>query len=1058
MKRICKNFTVYLILFCFTTISIFGNGKKNELKAIYHRPATVWDSDEMDKMLPTPIGNGYLGGMIYGGVATDVIQMNENTLWSGGPGKNPDYNGGHIGNAANHKQNLNTARKLLQSEVSLFSSTKDAYINTNTGKVITNDFNESQTAKNLVNSLKGTKEDFGSYQSLGNINIAYTEAIVPDFVRVTTDCDNPGDREKVTNLFDGNITSKWFSDSGLKKYPCYIAWEYKGAFSTKRYSLVSANDVEGRDPKDWNLYGSMNGENYTLIDERKGVLFSDRRQTLSFDLKKTEDYKFFKLEIVATRSNNPPQLSEIILENAKEALLPITTDYVRTLDVDNALVNLNYNAGGVSYQREYFASYPDNVMVIRLKASQPQKLSRAIWITSPQTAKTITAEGNVITMTGRPADHRENGGLKFAQQIKVIPTGGSITTEDGRIIVTAADEILILVAASTNYSQCMDESFNYFTNENPLDKVKQRIERASQKTYSELLQTHQADYKSLYDRLSLSLGNVSQVPAKATDDLIFGYDKSNTPEENLYLEMLYYQFGRYLLISSSRENTLPANLQGVWADGLTPPWDADYHTNINLQMNYWLAEQTNLKECHLPVIEYINSLVPRGTKTALHYHCKPDGGDVRGWVTYHENNIWGNTAPAVSGAFLSPTANGWLCQDIWEYYLFNSDKAFLERNYKTMLDAALFWVDNLWTDTRDGTLVVNPSYSPEHGPFELGVSCDQAIVCELFEMVLKASEILGKSNSEIEEIKAAKSKLSGPKIGLNGQFMEWKEETTRDVTGDWEHRHVNHLLWLHPGSQIVAGRSEEDNKYVEAMKKTLNTRGDGGTGWSKAWKINFWARLRDGNRSHKLLQELLKQSTLTNLFDTHPPFQIDGNFGATAGMTEMLVQSQGEYIEILPALPDKWNTGSLNGIKARGNFEITAVWDNGTITFLEILSHSGNDCKVKYNGETTTFKTVPGGIYRLEGEGAALSVYSEKKDFFQVSPNPVKAGELIRISFNQKVSDNSKLRVQLTNLDGVSVLNEEIFDSYVRLPNHPGIYFLHVLSPKSDQCAKIIVH
>ena len=394
---------------------------------------------------------------------------------------------------------------------------------------------------------------------------------------------------------------------------------------------------------------------------------------------------------------------------------------------------------------------------------------------------------------------------------------------------------------------------------------------------------------------------------------------------------------------------MPANLQGIWAQGLYNPWNSDYHTNINIQMNYWLAEQTNLSSCHLPMIEYIKSLAPRGAITAKQYYCKQDGSDVRGWTINHENNIWGNSAPANwYTAFYFPTAAAWCSHHIWEHYQFTNDINFLEDSYQTILDAALFWVDNLWEDERDDRLVTNPSFSPEHGNYTLGTSADQAIITELFDFVIEASNILNINSSEIEEIKSAKSRLLGPQIGLGGQFMEWRDEITLDITGDNHHRHVNHLHWLHPGSQIIAGRSDEEDSYVEAMKKTLETRGDGGTGWSKAWKINFWARLRDGNRAHKLLQELLKESTLNNLLDTHPPFQIDGNFGATAGVAEMLIQSQSGVIELLPSLPNVWKSGFVKGIKARGNFEIDMQWKDSKIETLNIKSNSGNNCIVSY--------------------------------------------------------------------------------------------------------------
>ena len=417
------------------------------------------------------------------------------------------------------------------------------------------------------------------------------------------------------------------------------------------------------------------------------------------------------------------------------------------------------------------------------------------------------------------------------------------------------------------------------------------------------------------------------------------------------------------------------------------PWDADYHTNINLQMNYWLAEQTNLSECHLPSIDYINSLVPRGKITAERYFVSEEGKSVRGWTTFHENTIWGNTYSAVSEAFYFPVGGAWLVQHIWEQYAFNLDKIVLKENFNTMLEAALFWVDNLVTDTRDGTLVSSPSWSPEHGPFSLGVTQDQAIIWEVFSNTIKASEILGIDLPEIQEIKAALNKLSLPSIGLGGQFMEWKDEITLDITGDYEHRHINHLYGLHPGNQYVAGRSKEEDKFLEAMKVTLNTRGDGGTGWSKAWKINFWARLRDGNRAHKLVQEIISGSTLSNLFDTHPPFQIDGNFGATAGITEMFLQSQGEAIELLPAMPQLWSKGNIIGLKARGNVEVDISWDNSTLqsavlkpnvtlTLLvrgdniaqaQLQDSQGNQIPfAKLDSDTIQFEAIAGEIYNMK--------------------------------------------------------------------------------------------
>jgi hypothetical protein len=941
-------FSLFLFIVIWENFSTLAQNVPS-LKLQYNFPATTWENEAL------PVGNGYLGAMIFGGVATDVIQMNEHSLWSGGPGKNPNYNGGHAQTSSQVKQNLRNARMALQEKMTQFSMQNAAYLDENGKVTATNYPAENTTLKTYINALMGDKTDFGSYQSLSNIRIAYTSVTTPEIVNISGDCDNPNNAgEKLSMLFDGSTNTKWYADTGFKGFPCYIEWEYDNPFSVSAYTLISGNDVSERDPKSWNFYGSDNGVSYTKIDSQTNIIFPGRNQSIRFDLKEAVGYKYFKLEITSVSSssgNISPQLSEISLENAAASNFPAYSNYFRELDIDRAVSKVNYTQDGVNYTREYFISHPDNVLVIRLTSDVAGSLSRTVFLTTPQSNITVTAENDVISMAGQPADQLENG-LKFAQQVKIIPAGGKMIVSGNKITVENADEILIISSAITNYQQCTDDTYNYFSGIDPLSEVQNIISRIAQKSYAELLETHVNDYQSLYGRMSLSLDRAANTDNKTTDQLLTGYkNNNNSADENLYLEQLYYQYGRYLLISSSRKNGLPANLQGIWAEGLTPPWSADYHTNINLQMNYWPAEQTNLAECHWPVIEYVKSLVPRGRYTANYYYCKTDGSPVRGWVIHHENNLWGNTAPGNwYEGFYFPAGAAWMCQDIWEYYNFNQDKVFLEEHFPILLEAALFWVDNLWRDSRDGTLTANPSYSPEHGPYSLGASCDQAIITELFDMVIKAAKILDKNLPEINEIAATKQRLAGPQIGLAGQFMEWKDELQLDITGDGGHRHANHLFWLHPGSQIISGRSAQDNLYAEAMKNTLNTRGDGGTGWSKAWKINFWARLRDGNRSHKLLEELLKESTLTNLFDTHPPFQIDGNFGATAGMTEMLVQSQGEYIELLPALPDKWSNGKFTGIKARGNFELSADWTNRAIRAIEITSRSGNVCKIKYSG------------------------------------------------------------------------------------------------------------
>jgi len=515
-----------------------------------------------------------------------------------------------------------------------------------------------------------------------------------------------------------------------------------------------------------------------------------------------------------------------------------------------------------------------------------------------------------------------------------------------------------------------------------------------------------------------------------------------TELEKRYIEMLFYQYGRYLLIGSSREGSLPANLQGVWSMSLSPPWRSDYHLNINLQMAYWPAQSTNLAETHIPLTEYITSLVPSGRKLVQHYHTKPYYGPngtydpnivydpanpehnkpVRGWATHLENSVWGHVAPTNwwQGGY-SPTDGTWLSLDIWTYYQYTQDEAYLRKNYDTLIEAALYWVDMLWEDSSTringvvgtGKLVANPSYSPEHGPYDLGTTFNQGVIWEAFEYAQKAYDALGgnvttrpNAAAEIAEIKEAQSKLYLPHydeetekyvgIGSQGQFMEWRYETIQDVMGTdaiagtgGKHRHANHLFMLHPGTFIVPGRSEHEDAFADAMRRTLLVRGEDavGTSWSKGWTINFWARLRDGEKAHQIYRELLNNRTLPNLWSTHEPYQIDGNFGATAGITEFFLQSQGGYAEFLPALPQTtWPNGHMNGLVARGNFVVGMEWADGIaskftvesrvggtftgyydrLSLFEVFDSSGNAIPfTKIDVNKISFATVAGETYTL---------------------------------------------------------------------------------------------
>ena len=965
-KKIFTLFMAFVLVFTgITNYNVIGKGdtmrnvnaktkEQPTLQLKYDEPATDWESEAL------PIGNGRMGAMVYGGVEKDIIQVNEESIWSGGPGSDEEYDGGSNDKSAETiHEALQKCREALQNMVSDFSKNSAAYVETESGEIISADYldltQDSDFIKNL-NLLKGEKNHFGSYQTLGNIVMedpAYAGAKVISIKSNANTGSNPSERTK--SLFDDDPSTKWFTGFGFNR-EATITWRYNKEIEIHKYTFVSGNDESGRDPKSWTLYGSTDGENFVEIDQQDDVTFEDRKESKEFEVQTPGVFEYYQVVMHKNLDGNNGafQLTDIIVDGASAKDCPYNS-YLRTSDIDHAVQSVHYTLDGATYDREYFMNNPSNVMAIKLTSDKKNGLTRDIYLDSEQTQKEIVVdEANAtITLTGQPLDQEEDG-LRFAKQIKILAEGGSIEAIDSSTLsVKNADSIVVYMSAATNYQADFGTTYHYFTSEDPLTEVESAIQTAVTKGFDQIRSEHIQDYKSLFDRVKFSINDVPSSD-KMTDDLLKDYGESNTADEDRYLEILFYQYGRYLLISSSRENSkLPANLQGIWAQGLSPMWDSDYHTNINLQMNYWLAEQTNLTECHETDIDYINSLVEKGKVTAKKYYCKQDGSDVRGWVIHHENNIWGNTNPSTyTTAFYFPAAAAWMCQDIWEKYAFNEDEEFLASNYDTMLQAALFWVDNLWLDERDNTLVANPSYSPEHGTFSLGCTSDQAIIWELFEEVQKAAKVLGEESSdEVKEIQSAQERLYMPKADrLGGQFGEWKDETTLEIKNYDDHRHQNQLFVLHPGTYVVAGRSSEDDEMIEAAKVTLEKRGDGGTGWSKAWKVNMWARLRDGDRAQKLLAEQLKGSTLTNLFDTHAPFQIDGNFGATSGMTEMLLQSQGDEIEPLAALPSVWANGSIQGIKARGNFELDMEWNDGKLSELSILSGSGKECRLKYSG------------------------------------------------------------------------------------------------------------
>jgi alpha-L-fucosidase 2 len=866
------------------------------------------------------LGNGRLGAMDFGGVGRERIVLNESSLWSGGP-----YDGNHY---EAHACLPEVREKLFSGDIS------------GAWGALGRGFRYADGVRGW-----GDVNQFGCYQKLADLFVN-TGGAAPE-TRVTSPTGHEeGDGKTIANCVDGDPGTKWCVDKAGKA----VSWQVDlvQPKAVPSYALTSADDVPTRDPQVWVLEGSADGKAWTEVDRRSpGKPFPRRHQTQTFEIAKPAPYRFYRLTFTPQEAYF--QVAEISLSGVGAAAPEAAPEgYRRDLNLMTGVASTRYVQDGVTFTRELVVSKPDEVVALRLKAGKPGALTFLASLSRRQDAAS-RADGAVQVLEGQLKFNKPGGGgqgMKYMALLAARLKGGKSSATGAGLAVEGADEATLVVSAGTDWA---DKGYAAL--------ARKRLDAALAKPFEALRDGAAADHRRYMDRVKLVLpeGPNSKRP---TPDRVREQERAPDPA----LTALYFQFGRHLLVSGSRpDSQLPTNLQGIWAEEFDTPWRGDFHSNINLQMNYWPAETANLSDCHLPLLRFIRNMVPEGQKTAKAYFNAP------GWMANHTQNPWYDTSPSYLPACIGPTCGAWLAQHVWTHYAFTKDLAYLREYYPVLRGASEFMQAVLVEHPKTKELVVVPSNSPENSyayvdksgkkqrtALCVGSTMDQQITRELLGHTAAAARLLGIDEPFAKGLEATRARLAPTRVNAGGRIMEWLEDFEETEV---HHRHVSHLWGLSPGSEINPSTPE----LYRGARLSLERRGDASTGWSMAWKANFWARLHDGDRAHKLLSMLIARGA-PNLFCLHPPFQIDGNYGGCAAVPEMLLQSQettkdGQpVLELLPALPSSWNAGRVAGLRARGNVQVDIEWKDGKVSGFRVVSPEPREVTVRVNGETKTVK------------------------------------------------------------------------------------------------------